>query len=42
MEAYGVWGAPTHYFIDSGGIIQDRYFGPMTRSLIEESLAKII
>lgn len=42
MDAYGVWGAPTHYFIDSSGIIRDRYFGPMTRELIEKSLAKII
>ena len=42
MQAYGVWGAPTHYFIDSAGIIKDRYFGPMTRDLIEESLRKVI
>jgi cytochrome c biogenesis protein CcmG/thiol:disulfide interchange protein DsbE len=42
MDAYGVWGAPTHYFIDSTGIIEDRYFGPMTRDLIEESLHRII
>ena len=41
MDAYGVWGAPTHYFLDATGIIRDRYFGPMTRELIEESLAKI-
>lgn len=42
MDAYGVWGAPTHYFLDASGIIRDRYFGPMTRQLIEESLRKII
>jgi Peroxiredoxin len=42
MDAYGVWGAPTHYFIDPAGIIQDRYFGPMSRILIDESLRKII
>lgn len=42
MDAYGVWGAPTHYFIDPGGIIRDRYFGPMTRALIDESLRRII
>lgn len=42
MAAYGVWGAPTHYFIDARGIIQDRYFGPMTRDLIDESLRRII
>lgn len=41
MQAYGVWGAPTHYFINSAGIIGDRYFGPMTRDQIEESLRRI-
>ena len=40
--AYGVWGAPTHYFIGSDGIIRDRYFGPMTASLIETSLSTIV
>ena len=42
MDAYGVWGAPTHYFIDRVGVIRDRYFGPMTRALIDESLRRII
>jgi cytochrome c biogenesis protein CcmG/thiol:disulfide interchange protein DsbE len=42
MAAYGVWGAPTHYFIDAAGIIQDRHFGPMTRDLIDVSLRRII
>ena len=42
LDAYGVWGAPTHYFMDAAGIIKFRYFGPMTRNLIEESLRKII
>jgi peroxiredoxin len=41
-DAFGVWGAPTHYFIGSDGIIRDRYFGPMTADLIEESLARIV
>jgi len=41
-DAYGVWGAPTHYFIGADGIIRDRYFGPMTRTLIEKSLLKIL
>jgi cytochrome c biogenesis protein CcmG/thiol:disulfide interchange protein DsbE len=40
--AYGVWGAPTHYFIGSDGIIRDRYFGPMTADLIAESLGTIV
>ncbi len=42
MDAYGVWGAPTHYFIDRTGVIRDRYFGPMTRELIDKSLGRII
>jgi len=42
MDAYGVWGAPTHYFIGSDGIIRDRYFGPMTSELIEKSLRTIV
>jgi peroxiredoxin len=41
-DAYGVWGAPTHYFIGSDGIIRDRYFGPMTADLIDRSLATIV
>jgi cytochrome c biogenesis protein CcmG/thiol:disulfide interchange protein DsbE len=42
MDAYGVWGAPTHYFIGSDGVIRDRYFGPMSSDLIETSLRAIL
>ena len=42
IAAYGVWGAPTHYFIGPDGIIRDRYFGPMNGDLIERSLAAIL
>jgi cytochrome c biogenesis protein CcmG/thiol:disulfide interchange protein DsbE len=42
MDAYGVWGAPTHYFIGSDGIIRDRYFGPMTPDLIQDALTTIV
>jgi cytochrome c biogenesis protein CcmG/thiol:disulfide interchange protein DsbE len=42
MDAYGVWGAPTHYFIGPDGIIRDRYFGPMNTDLIETSLRAIL
>jgi cytochrome c biogenesis protein CcmG/thiol:disulfide interchange protein DsbE len=42
MNAYGVWGAPTHYFIGSDGVIRDRYFGPMTPDLIQDALQRII
>jgi cytochrome c biogenesis protein CcmG, thiol:disulfide interchange protein DsbE len=42
LDAYGVWGAPTHYFIGSDDIIRDRYFGPMSRDLIETSVRAIL
>jgi cytochrome c biogenesis protein CcmG/thiol:disulfide interchange protein DsbE len=42
MDAYGVWGAPTHYFVGSDGVIRDRYFGPMNSELIEKSLKAIL
>jgi peroxiredoxin len=42
MKAYGLWGAPTHYFIGPDGIIRDRFFGPMPGDMIEESLRRII
>ena len=42
MDAYGVWGAPTHYFIDRTGVIRGRHFGPMTRALIDQNLRLII
>ena len=39
---YGIWGEPTHYFLDSDGVIRDRYFGPLTSEQIERSLARIL
>lgn len=41
-DAYGVWGAPTHYFIDRSGLIRNRYFGPMSADLIDEYLRSIV
>lgn len=41
LAAYGVWGAPTHYFIGPDGLIRDRYFGPMSADLIAQSLRTI-
>jgi len=38
---YGVFGLPTHYFVDATGVIRDRYFGPLNRQQIEERLALI-
>jgi thiol-disulfide isomerase/thioredoxin len=40
-DAYGAWGAPIHFFIDRSGLIQNRYFGPVTRDLIEASLRSL-
>jgi peroxiredoxin len=42
VDAFGVWGAPTHYFIGRDGRIRDRYFGPLTRDRIDEALREIL
>lgn len=42
FRAYGVFGLPTHYFIDRDGVIRQRVYGPMTREQIEERLASIL
>jgi peroxiredoxin len=41
MKTYAVFGLPTHYFIDRDGTIRDRYFGPLTRELMERRIAAI-
>ncbi|MGI8658512.1 MAG: TlpA family protein disulfide reductase, partial [Candidatus Limnocylindria bacterium] len=41
MKRYGVFGLPTHYFIDTDGIVRDRYFGPLTRDEMERRVALI-
>lgn len=41
MKTYGVFGLPTHYFIDRGGVIRDRYLGPLTRQQMEERIIEI-
>jgi cytochrome c biogenesis protein CcmG, thiol:disulfide interchange protein DsbE len=40
--AYGAWGLPTHFFLDGNGVIRDRYFGQMTRPVMETHLRAII
>lgn len=40
-ETYGVFGLPTHYFIDRQGVIRDRNFGPLTREQMEQRVATI-
>ena len=42
MRSYGVFGIPTHYFIDREGRIRDRYYGPLTRDQMEQRLATIL
>ena len=41
MNTYGVFGLPTHYFLDRQGVIRDRYFGPLTREQMEQRIALI-
>ena len=41
MKTYGVFGLPTHYFVDRSGVIRDRYFGPLTRAQIDERIQLI-
>lgn len=35
-ETYGVFGLPTHYFIDRQGVIRGRNLGPLTRDQMEQ------
>ena len=39
---YGGLGLPAHFFLDGNGVIRDRYFGQMTRELMEQHLRAII
>ena len=41
-RTYGVFGIPTHYFVDPNGIIRDRSFGPLSRTEMERRLATIL
>jgi peroxiredoxin len=41
LGTYGVFGLPTHYFVDRNGVIRDRYFGPLTRQQMDERIALI-
>lgn len=41
MKTYGVFGLPTHYFIDRHGVIRDRYFGPLKRDQMEQRIKLI-
>lgn len=39
---YGALGLPSHFFLDGNGVVRDRYFGQMTRELMEQHLRAII
>ncbi|MDQ2941977.1 MAG: TlpA family protein disulfide reductase [Chloroflexota bacterium] len=41
-DLYGAWGLPSHFFLDGNGVIRDRYFGQMTRELMERHLRAIL
>lgn len=39
--AYKVITIPTSYFIDTKGVIQDKFIGPMTQKEMEKRIAKL-
>ena len=39
--AYKVITIPTSYFIDTKGVIQDKFIGPMTQKEMEKRVAKL-
>jgi len=41
-DAYGVFGLPTHYFIDAQGIVRARAFGRLSRAEMESYLQAIM
>lgn len=41
LSRYGVFGLPTHYFVDRRGVIRDRYFGSLTREQMDSRIALI-
>ena len=42
LDRYSGWGLPTHYFVDRDGVIRGRYFGPLSRDLMETQLRVIL
>jgi cytochrome c biogenesis protein CcmG/thiol:disulfide interchange protein DsbE len=41
MDLYRARGLPSHYFVDGAGLVRARYFGQLTRDLMEQYLAVI-
>jgi len=42
ISTYGVFGLPTHYFIDRAGVIRNRSFGPLNRAQMDQRVAAIL
>jgi thiol-disulfide isomerase/thioredoxin len=42
FRTYRIFGLPSHYFIDRDGVIRGRYFGPLTKDLVEQQLKAIL
>ena len=42
FRTYRIFGLPSHYFIDPAGAIRGRYFGPLTKDLVEQQLKSIL
>jgi peroxiredoxin len=42
MKSWGVFGLPTHYFIDADGIVRDRVYGPLTLDGMRSRLSLIL
>jgi peroxiredoxin len=41
-DLYGGLGLPSHFFLDGSAVIRDRYFGQLTRPLMEQHLQAIV
>ncbi len=37
-----IQGIPSSYFVDAQGVVQARFFGPMTQDTLDENLAKLL
>ena len=38
---FGVTGPPESFFVDAGGVVRDRQFGPLSEALMDQRLASI-
>lgn len=42
MKSWGVFGLPTHYFIDADGVVRDRVYGPLSLDSMRSRLSLIL